>query len=43
LIVACGDGTALRLIEVQLQVSRRMSSRDFRNGTHLSVGQVLGD
>jgi len=43
LIVACGDGTALRLIEVQLQDSRRMSSRDFLNGTHLSVGQVLGD
>ena len=43
LIVACGDGTALRLIEVQLQDSRRMLARDFLNGTRLSVGQVLGD
>jgi methionyl-tRNA formyltransferase len=42
LIVACGDGTALRLIEVQLQDSRRMGVRDFINGARLSVGQVLG-
>src|SRR5580765_2702096 len=33
LVVACGDGTALRLMEVQLQDSRRMSTRDFLNGT----------
>ena len=31
LIVACGDGTALRLLEVQPQDSRRMSARDFLN------------
>ncbi|HEX7721802.1 MAG TPA: methionyl-tRNA formyltransferase [Pyrinomonadaceae bacterium] len=42
LIVACGDGTALRLFEVQLQDSRRLSARDFLNGSHLSPGQVLG-
>jgi methionyl-tRNA formyltransferase len=42
LILACGDGTALRLHEVQLQDSRRMSARDFLNGTHLKVGDVLG-
>ncbi len=42
LIVACGDGTALRLIEVQLQDSRRMSARDFLNGRSLTVGQLLG-
>jgi methionyl-tRNA formyltransferase len=42
LVVACGDGTALRLLEVQLQDSRRMSARDFLNGSHLSPGQVLG-
>jgi len=42
LIVACGDGTALRLLEVQLQDSRRMSARDFLNGSHLSPGQELG-
>ncbi len=42
LIVACGDGTALRLLEVQLQDSRRMSTRDFFNGAHMKVGDVLG-
>jgi len=42
LIVACGDGTALRLLEVQLQDSRRMSTRDFLNGRSLAIGQLLG-
>ncbi len=42
LIVACGEGTALRLIEVQLQDSRRMHIRDFLNGAHVSVGERLG-
>ncbi|HEX3144304.1 MAG TPA: methionyl-tRNA formyltransferase [Pyrinomonadaceae bacterium] len=42
LIVACGEGTALRLVEVQLQDSRRMAVRDFINGTRLQVGYVLG-
>jgi len=43
LIVACGDGTALRVLEVQPQNSRRMPARDFLNGTQLSVGTKLGD
>ena len=38
LLVACGGGTALRLLEVQLQGSRRMSARDFINGHHVEVG-----
>jgi len=42
LIVACGDGTALRLAEVQPQDSRRMLARDFLNGTHLRVGELFG-
>jgi methionyl-tRNA formyltransferase len=42
LIVACGDGTALRLREVQPQNSRRMNTRDFLNGMRPHVGQVLG-
>ncbi len=41
LIVACGDGTALRLVEVQLQDSRRMPARDFINGRSLKVGELL--
>ncbi len=43
LIVACGEGTALRLIEVQLQDSKRMRARDFLNGTRLQPGEVLGE
>ena len=42
LIVACGDGTALRLKEVQLEGSRRMSARDFANGSRVEVGETLG-
>src|ERR1043165_208864 len=36
LIVACGNGTALRVLEIQPQGSRRMRARDFINGTHIS-------
>jgi methionyl-tRNA formyltransferase len=43
LIVACGDGTALRLMEVQLQNSRRMRARDFMNGTRPTPGEMLGE
>ncbi|HYX31078.1 MAG TPA: methionyl-tRNA formyltransferase [Pyrinomonadaceae bacterium] len=41
LIVACGEGTALRLSVVQLQDSRRMSARDFLNGTRINVGEMI--
>ncbi len=43
LLVACGDGTALLLTEVQLQDSRRMTARDFLNGSRLQVGDDLGE
>ena len=43
LLVACGDGTALRLLEVQPQDSRRMPALDFLNGTQLRVGAMLGE
>jgi methionyl-tRNA formyltransferase len=43
LVVACGDGaTALRLLEVQPEGKRRMTARDFLNGTHVHVGLQLG-
>jgi methionyl-tRNA formyltransferase len=38
LVVKCGEESALRLIEVQPEGKRRMSVRDFLNGTHLKVG-----
>jgi len=42
LIIACGDGTALRVSELQTESGRRLSARDFLNGAHLKVGEMLG-
>lgn len=42
LLVKCGAETILRLLEVQPEGKRRMSARDFLNGTHLRVGEKLG-
>ncbi|PWT88083.1 MAG: methionyl-tRNA formyltransferase [Blastocatellia bacterium] len=42
LIVACGNNTALRLIDVQPEAKRRMSARDFLNGQHLKAGDRFG-
>ena len=41
LIVKCGAQTALRLIEVQPEAKRRMSAREFLNGTHINIGDRL--
>lgn len=42
LIVKCGAQTALHLLEVQPEAKRRMSVRDFLNGTHLKAGDHFG-
>ncbi len=42
LVVACGDNTALRLIEIQLEGKKRMRARDFLNGAQIHVGDQLG-
>lgn len=42
LLVACGDETVLRILELQPEDSRRMSARDFLNGTHVKVGEMVG-
>lgn len=42
LVVKCGDRTELQLIEVQQEGKRRMSMRDFLNGTHVQAGERLG-
>ena len=41
LIVKSGEATALRLIEVQPEAKRRMSVRDYLNGTHLQTGTIF--
>ncbi|HMJ24939.1 MAG TPA: hypothetical protein VK475_03890, partial [Pyrinomonadaceae bacterium] len=42
LVVACGADTALRISDLQPEDSRRMSARDFLNGSHIKPGHVLG-
>lgn len=42
LVVSAGDSTVLRIGQLQMEVSRRMSARDFINGFHPEVGEALG-
>ena len=42
LVVACGGGTSLRLLDVQPEGKRRIDARDLINGTHVAVGEKLG-
>jgi len=43
LVIWCGDQTQLRLLEVQPEAKRRMSARDFLNGTRLKAGDRFGE
>jgi methionyl-tRNA formyltransferase len=38
LLVAAGDGTVLRILEIQPEGRRSMTARDFLAGHHLGVG-----
>jgi methionyl-tRNA formyltransferase len=42
LMVGCGGGTALELLEVQLEGKKRMAARDFVHGYHPQDGETLG-
>jgi methionyl-tRNA formyltransferase len=42
LVVQCGQGSALRLLEVQPEARKRISARDFINGLRVKVGDRLG-
>ena len=42
LIVQCGHGTALRVLELQPESRKRMSGREFLAGKQLKVGDRLG-
>jgi methionyl-tRNA formyltransferase len=41
LAVACGGGTAIRLLEIQKPGGRPMPARDFLNGRKIAAGEVL--
>jgi methionyl-tRNA formyltransferase len=43
LLVQCGNDTALRILELQPEAKRRMSVKDFLNGTHIRVGNKFGE
>lgn len=42
LFVACGGGTALKLLEVQPEGKQRLRARDFINGSRVQAGEKLG-
>ena len=42
LIVACGEQSTLRILELQPEARRRMGVRDFLNGVPVKVGDRLG-
>jgi len=43
LTISCGEGTALRVFELQAEGGRRMIARDFLNGARVTVGERMGD
>lgn len=40
--ILCGNNTTLRVLELQPEGGRRMTARDFLNGTQVKVGEMLG-
>jgi methionyl-tRNA formyltransferase len=42
MLVGCGDGTAIELLEIQLEGKRRMATHDFIHGYSPSGGEKLG-
>jgi methionyl-tRNA formyltransferase len=42
LVVACGSGAAVELLEVQMEGRKRLPAADFANGQRLADNEVLG-
>jgi methionyl-tRNA formyltransferase len=43
LVVGCGNSTALKITELQLEGKKRMSAREFLNGYRPVAGERLGN
>ncbi len=43
LLIACGEGTVLGPLEVQVEGRKRMSAEAFLNGQHLKDNEKLGE
>ena len=41
-VVSCGNETALKITELQIEGKNRMSAKDFLNGVKIKVGDKLG-
>jgi len=41
--VRCGDGSFLRLTEIQAEGKKKMSAQDFARGQRLEAGERCGD
>jgi methionyl-tRNA formyltransferase len=41
-VISCGNASALKIHELQLEGKRRMNVRDFLNGTKVEIGEKLG-
>ncbi len=42
LVVSCGNHSALKILELQIEGKRRMTARDFLNGVKIRIGEILG-
>jgi methionyl-tRNA formyltransferase len=43
LLIACGEGSALEPVEVQVEGRKRMPAEAFLNGQHLKDNEMLGE
>lgn len=43
LIVCCGDGHCLEIIELQLDGKKRMDAKSFLQGNNIEIGTILGE
>ena len=41
-IVSCGGGTAIEILEVQMEAKKRMLAEDFIRGQKIEIGTILG-
>jgi methionyl-tRNA formyltransferase len=42
LFIACGEGSSIEALEVQMEGKRRMPAADFLRGLALAPGETLG-
>ncbi len=43
LFINCGEGTVLKINELQIEGKKRMKTADFLNGVKIQPGEFLGE